>query len=204
LSNQTHTLPIRLTQALIGGATVQAADARDLHAFLDVRKAFATWIKVQIAAYGFEEGRDFITAEGLSVPSKEGSKGRPQKTVEYLITMDMAKEVSMVSKTDRGKEARRYFIECERRVHQPFLSLPQPTDRGWAEWLSLSTDERRTRQRDILLVAKAYGTPSMRYAMLQVGMPEMPKHLIGAQEQHEMVLARQTVTVAVSMNGGGA
>ena len=58
--------------------------------------------------YGFEEGTDFCSF--LS----ESTGGRPSK--EYYISIDMAKEICMLQRTDRGRMFRQYFIECERRV----------------------------------------------------------------------------------------
>lgn len=85
--------------------------ARNLHMFLESRADFSTWIKERIQQYGFQEGADYQvfhqTVENLS-------GGRP--SVEYLITINMAKELSMVERNERGKQARRYFIACEERL----------------------------------------------------------------------------------------
>jgi anti-repressor protein len=84
--------------------------ARDLYDFLQVRADFTTWIKERIMQYGFQEGADYQvyhqTVENLSC-------GRPAAV--YEITIGMAKELSMVERNERGKQARQYFIECERR-----------------------------------------------------------------------------------------
>lgn len=101
-------LNIAITQRQVGAETVQTVNARDLHAFLQVQSAFKDWIARRIADYGFQDGRDFCSF--LS----ESQGGRPAK--EYAITIDMAKELSMVERNERGKQARQYFIECERRA----------------------------------------------------------------------------------------
>jgi anti-repressor protein len=93
----------------IGGASVQTANGRALHAYLENRDHFATWIKDRIEQYGFVENQDFTT---YSEVSEKG--GRPAK--EYAITLDMAKELAMVERNHKGKQARQYFIECERRA----------------------------------------------------------------------------------------
>lgn len=94
----------------IGEGSIQTVNARDLHSFLEVGKKFADWIKDRIEQYGFIEQTDYVTF------SQNGEKGRP--TVEYAISLDMAKELSMVERNEKGKQARQYFIECERRAKQ--------------------------------------------------------------------------------------
>ena len=96
----------------IDGAAVQTVNARDLHAFLKVGSAFKDWIARRIEEYGFLEEKDFCSF--LS----ESAGGRPAK--EYAISIDMAKELSMVERNEQGKRARQYFIECERRAKQVF------------------------------------------------------------------------------------
>jgi phage anti-repressor protein len=84
-------------------------NARDLHAFLKVGKDFSTWIKNLINSYKFVAGQDFTLVEGLSFPNLESSKARPQKTKDYLLTMDMAKWIALSANNARGHEARHYF-----------------------------------------------------------------------------------------------
>jgi phage anti-repressor protein len=105
---------IKIEQDTIGGEQVQTVDARRLHKFLSVGRNFSNWIKGRIAEYGFVEGADYVTAQNLSTPNPARSNSRAQRTIEYHLTLDMAKELSMVERTDKGREARRYFIECER------------------------------------------------------------------------------------------
>lgn len=103
----------------IGGETVLSAIARDLHEFLGVDTEFKDWMPRRIDEYGFEEGKDFCSF--LS----ESTGGRRPK--EYIISLDMAKELAMVERTPKGKEARQYFIECERRVLEgEAIALPAP------------------------------------------------------------------------------
>ena len=131
---------IPVMPATIGGEQINAVDGRGLHTFLEVGKVFAAWMPEQIEAFGFQEHRDFEITEGLSFPNSESAKARPQKTKEYMVSLSMAKELAMVQRNEKGKQARLYFIECERRavaaVHHP--SLPDFTNpaiaaRAWAE-----------------------------------------------------------------------
>ena len=108
-------LPIRLAP-MDGQQGIQTVSARDLHGFLEVGKDFSNWIKDRIRGFGFQEGQDFVSVAGLSSPNLASSKSRPQATTEYFLTLDMAKELAMVERNDRGRQARRYFIACERQL----------------------------------------------------------------------------------------
>ncbi|EAJ8014239.1 phage antirepressor Ant [Campylobacter coli] len=81
--------------------------ARDLHFFIDAKRQFANWINERIENYDFIEKQDYIIELVYT-------KGRPRK--EYYITLDMAKELCMVENNEKGRQARRYFIECEKRL----------------------------------------------------------------------------------------
>jgi phage anti-repressor protein len=84
-------------------------DGRELHEFLEVGRDFTSWIKQRIEQFGFSEGDDYK----LTL-TKTGERQNVIRH-DYELSLDMAKELCMVENNDRGKEARRYFIECERR-----------------------------------------------------------------------------------------
>ena len=97
---------------------VQLCNARDLHSFLEVGKVFGAWIQDRINEYGFIQDEDYLVIT-------ERTNGRPRK--EYHITLDMGKELGMVERNERGRQIRKYFIECERRASQPKqIALPEP------------------------------------------------------------------------------
>lgn len=121
---------IKIEHGRIGGGTVQTINARELHAFLEVGKDFSNWIKDRIEQYGFLENQDFAVFANFGENPKGG---RPTK--DYAITLDMAKELAMVERNDKGKQARQYFIDCERRAKEaqpdPMQMLADPvTMRG--------------------------------------------------------------------------
>ncbi|WP_208433184.1 antA/AntB antirepressor family protein [Bartonella taylorii] len=101
---------IEISEQIIDQQTVQTVNARELHTFLAIGKRFATWITNRINQYEFEEGKDFI----LTLPKIGKRKNVISK--EYHITLDMAKELSMVERNEKGRQARRYFIECEKKL----------------------------------------------------------------------------------------
>lgn len=106
----------------IGDGSVPTVDARELHDFLDVRRDFSTWIKDRLQTYGFTQDVDFVSFQTAPQIGGVGSRGL---RTDYALTLDTAKELSMVERTDKGKAARRYFIECERRVKAGGPTLPQ-------------------------------------------------------------------------------
>ncbi|MCT6881300.1 MAG: antA/AntB antirepressor family protein [Snodgrassella alvi] len=83
-------------------------NARDLHKALQVGRKFATWITERIKEYGFVENQDFIAIS----QNREIGFGRGKN--DYHITLNMAKELAMVEKTEVGRQVRKYFIQCER------------------------------------------------------------------------------------------
>lgn len=91
--------------------------ARDLYEFLEVKTDFSDWCK-RMYGYGFIENIDYsllkIGERDFTSNLGKSHLGRP--TIDYALTLDCAKEISMLQRTEKGKEARLYFIECERRI----------------------------------------------------------------------------------------
>lgn len=100
---------------------IQAVTGRDLHTFLEVTTRYNDWITRLIEKYGFIEGQDYVLKNEY-VP---GGNGRQYEQSNHILTMDMAKEISMVQNNSQGRQARQYFIECERRAKEAAPSLPQ-------------------------------------------------------------------------------
>ena len=100
---------------------IQLVSARELHKGLEVKSRFADWIKNRINKYSFEENEDYTI---ISEPSKnlEGSRLVNREQTDYIITLDMAKELCMVENNELGRQFRKYFIECEKKLKQ--LNVP--------------------------------------------------------------------------------
>lgn len=96
---------IPVFNGLIQNQPVQLCNARELHAYLEIGKEYANWIKDRINEYGFIQDEDYFVIT-------ERTNGRPRK--EYHITLDMGKELGMVERNERGRQIRQYFIRCER------------------------------------------------------------------------------------------
>ena len=124
---------ISLTQSAINGELQQTVNARELHAFLESKQDFSTRIKNRVEQYDFVENQDFILLH-KKMEQVSGAK----HLIDYHITLDMAKELSMVERNDKGKQARQYFIECERKLREHQVKLAPKT---YAEALRALADE---------------------------------------------------------------
>lgn len=94
----------------------QLVSARELHKGLGLKKKFSPWWEQN--ARNFEEGFDFVR-EPESYLTKSGNHGSLRAYDDYLLTIDMAKQLCMMSQTEKGKEVRKYFIEVERKWNDP-------------------------------------------------------------------------------------
>ncbi len=81
--------------------------ARELHNYLESKQDFTTWIKSRLDKYGFVEDVEFTLHKFM--------EGKVWKH-EYILTIDCAKEIAMVEGNEKGKEARQYFIQCEKKI----------------------------------------------------------------------------------------
>lgn len=109
----------------INNESTLLCNARDLHEFLEVGKDFSTWIRTRITEYGFVENQDFILLP-KNGEQKIGRGGHNRK--DYHLTLDTAKETAMVERNEKGRQIRRYFIECEKQLRQQVqpVSIPKP------------------------------------------------------------------------------
>ncbi|WP_404977257.1 antA/AntB antirepressor family protein [Bartonella sp. AU55XJBT] len=115
---------IKISEQTIDQEIVQTVSARDLHTFLEVKRDFSNWIKDRINKYSFIENKDYIVFANFG-ENLQG--GRPSK--DYHLTLSVAKELSMVENNKKGREARLYFIECERllkKVATPQVDYSKP------------------------------------------------------------------------------
>ncbi len=98
----------------------QGVDARTLHKIIGVGRDFSNWIKGRIAEYGFVEKQDF---EVFARSGENSNGGRP--SLDYALSLDMAKELAMLERTELGKQVRRYFIRCQKERDE-FLTTCNP------------------------------------------------------------------------------
>lgn len=91
-----------------------AVSARELHEFLEVKTAYKDWFP-RMCEYGFTEGEDFCSF--LS----ESTGGRPAQDAQ--LTIDMAKEICMLQRNEKGKQARQYFLQIEKAWNDPDMIM---------------------------------------------------------------------------------
>lgn len=91
--------------------------ARDLHTFLEVETKYADWFP-RMCEYGFELGRDFNLLK-IERVQNEGARMVKRLVDDAAITVDMAKEICMLQRNEKGKIARRYFVELEKAWNSP-------------------------------------------------------------------------------------
>jgi phage anti-repressor protein len=136
---------IKIESYSINGEMIPAVSARELHAYLGNKAQFSNWIRNRIDQYGFLESVDFVTKENSL---ELESRGYTPIKKEYFITVDIAKELSMVERTENGKIARKYFIECEKELGAKQAQLPEIRDPQLAMIISMaqSLDAIKTKQ----------------------------------------------------------
>lgn len=89
---------------------------RELHNMLEVETPYSMWIK-RMFEYGFAEGTDYMTVN-KNVIREDGSP-MPQTQHDHQLTIEMAKEIAMLQRTERGKQVRQYFIQLEKDWNTP-------------------------------------------------------------------------------------
>lgn len=120
---------VKIEKKIIGCGEINSVDARELHQFLEVKTRFNDWITSRINTYGFLNDIDYLKI------SNGNYSGIGMAPINYFLTIDMAKELSMVERNEKGRQARKYFIECERRLKSqlPNFNDPVAAARAWAD-----------------------------------------------------------------------
>lgn len=100
--------------------------ARDLHEFLEIGTAFKDWFP-RMCEYGFEEGIDFNPLK-IEQVRQEGNRNVTRQLQDYQLTIEMAKEIAMIQRNEKGKQARQYFIKCENQLKEQSKLPKNPKD----------------------------------------------------------------------------
>ncbi|CAI3486128.1 antA/AntB antirepressor family protein [Enterococcus cecorum] len=122
----------------------QLVSGRELHEFLEVGTKYTQWFD-EMTKYGFVENVDYSTLNELS-EKKEGSRFVKRTIINHAMTLDMAKEISMIQRTEKGKQARLYFIEVEKQYKLDTSSLSPELQFMNSVVQSLAKQEMATKQ----------------------------------------------------------
>lgn len=120
---------IKITKDEQGNSVVSG---RELHEFLEVKTPYKDWFP-RMVEYGFTENVDFIS---LAQKCAKPNGGRPK--IDHALTLDMAKEISMIQRTEKGKQARQYFIAIEQAFKEQYR-LPQTPEEKLALTMEVTT-----------------------------------------------------------------
>lgn len=118
----------------------QLVSGRELHEFLEVGTEYKKWFS-RMTEYGFVENTDFTR-----VTQKCPTPGGVQNITDHAMTLDMAKEISMIQRTEKGKQARLYFIEVEKQYKLDTSSLSPELQFMNSVVQSLAKQEMATKQ----------------------------------------------------------
>ncbi|EAU4474165.1 antA/AntB antirepressor family protein [Salmonella enterica] len=121
----------------INNEPVLLCDARKLHSFLEVGKMFANWIKDRLTEYEFVENQDYIL---ICQNGQTKGRGGDRRSKDYHLTLDTAKELAMVERNEKGRQIRRYFIECEKQLRQQ-SQQPVPVPKPLIHTITLTDEE---------------------------------------------------------------
>ena len=129
----TESFPIRINS----DSDRITVSARDLHAFLEVETQFKDWFP-RMCAYGFAEGTDFNPLKNEQV-QMEGGRLVTREINDAQLTIEMAKEICMLQRSEKGKIARSYFIQLEKDWNTPEIVMARALDIAHKEIASLGT-----------------------------------------------------------------
>ena len=105
-----------LIKITINGQQEPCISGRELHGFLEVETPYHKWFP-RMVEYGFTENIDFSVMD--KIVHDETAFGGERKSTDHIIKLDMAKELAMIQRTEKGKQARQYFIAVEKEYNSP-------------------------------------------------------------------------------------
>jgi anti-repressor protein len=119
---------VPVTETQLNGKLQQTVSAKQLHHFLGVGRDFSTWIKGRIEQYGFIENDDYVvfdspelvnqSIKNKQLNKREAVRGGDRRSIDYHLTLNMAKELAMIENNEKGRAIRKYFIRCEEHLKE--------------------------------------------------------------------------------------
>jgi antA/antB antirepressor domain protein len=134
----------------------QAVSARELHKFLEITERFSSWFE-RMLQYGFTENIDYQGCEFFNTLAN-------QALIDYALTLDCAKEIAMLQRSEKGKTARQYFIECEKQLRSGKFALPTTYKEALQSLLEeVEAKERLQAQNDLQRIELQKQAPKVAY-----------------------------------------
>ena len=124
-----------------------SVSGRELHEFLGVKTLYKDWFP-RMVEYGFTEGKDFNPLKNEQVRF-EGNREVTRELIDHLLTIDMAKEICMIQRTEVGKQARQYFIQVEKDYNSPEKIMARALRIAEKELSTLKLDVERMKPKEI-------------------------------------------------------
>ena len=145
----------------------QVVSGRDLHEFLEINTPYVKWFN-RMLEYGFEENIDYLVTDIFV----HNSKGGRQTQIDHILKMDMAKEICMIQRTEKGRKARRYFIEVEKAWNDPQKVLERANNIQKRVDISIGKHKRQRPLLNYILDYMDFGDVDFMASMYNIS-PEM-------------------------------
>ncbi len=127
---------VTISQHSFNGITQEACLARELQKAIGNKRQYADWFNGRVSKYCYTKNEDFAVVHSefdISLPFanlisrkseiKSNQHGGDRKATNHIITLDMAKELAMLERSSVGREIRKYFIDCEKKLHSKLTSV---------------------------------------------------------------------------------
>lgn len=145
----------------------QVVSGRDLHEFLEINTPYVKWFN-RMLEYKFEENIDYLVTDIFV----HNSKGGRQTQIDHILKMDMAKEICMIQRTEKGRKARRYFIEIEKAWNDPQKVLERANNIQKRVDISIGKHKRQRPLLNYILDYMDFGDVDFMASMYNIS-PEM-------------------------------
>lgn len=159
----------------------QSVSARELHEKLEVTDRFSRWFESMLK-YGFEEKTDFTSVKFSTLVNN----GATRELQDYAISIDMAKEICMIQRSEIGKKFRQYFIECEKKLVEVVKEIPYTAKVESAKLLHEIGNEYKGLSKSYKQILDAYATKELTGEFL-LPLPVTEKKTYSATEIGQML-----------------
>ena len=129
---------------------------RDLHEFLEIGTQYTKWFE-RMTEYGFEENEDFVALSQKRLTAQ----GNQTEYVDHILKLDMAKEISMIQRNEKGKQARQYFLQIEKAWNSPEMIMKRALQFADKKIVKLETQIEKDKQKVIFADAVNSSTSSI-------------------------------------------